>query len=434
MEYSELIHDFTDGTLDTVREPELFNVLASNDELRTEFKHQLAMKSAIRTDAKAYTPAVHSTLQIFSSLGFVPPASVAVTTVGGSGAVAGTAVKSAGFFSKFGAALITGTIAVVTTGLIAYWLFNSEIGDLKIENKNLTSQLNIAKKQNEIPVVKSFAMDETKNKIDMPEKVKIKYVYIQKSEDRSQKSEGIDNGKLMIDNGQPITENGEPITDNGEQIAENELSSNNSQLLFDKAEFNRNQYGLNDYNGFMTRLSPFPTIQFDDSYKSNFHEDLGISIELMNMENWFTIKPTISPEEYNKFNNTSVSVLYNIFNDFHTGVEYRRETFFQRFVGVDEKGDSNRYEQQPNFESAGLLLRYSNKDFNLYGIYPYGQIVLGGTNVGFIFRYGFGFKYSPFNNLSFIIGLNSSSLFYSHGGKPWQSNRYDLNYGLSFEF
>lgn len=433
MEYSELIHDFTDGTLETLREPELFNVLASNEDLRTEFKHQLAMKSAIRTDAKAYTPAVHSTLQIFSSLGFVPPAPLAATTVGDSGAGAVGAVKSAGFFSKFGTAIITGTIAVISTGIIAYWLFNSEIGQLKNENKNLTTQLNIEKKQGEIPVVKSFAMDESKNKINEPEKVKIKYVYIQKAEDRSQKTEAIDNGKLIMDNEELSQNTQSEQTDNGKQITKNELTINNSQL-FGSANLDNGFYSLNSLNEQIRMNRINPAIQFDDNYFANVREDIGLSVEIMNMENWFEIAPTISPKEYNKFNNTSVALFYKLFKDFQAGLEYRRETFFQRFEGLDDKGKLNRYEQQPNFESWGLVLRYANKDFNLWDIYPYIQLYGGGTKVGYIVRGGAGLKYSPFTNLSFILGIGSSSLFYNHNASPWQSNRYDLNYGISIGF
>ncbi|MFH1051162.1 MAG: hypothetical protein V1779_09585 [bacterium] len=451
MEYSELIHEFTDGTLETVREPELFNVLASNDELRTEFKQQLAMKSAIRTDAKAYTPAAQSTLNIFSSLGFVPPAPISAVTTGSTGMMTGSAVKSAGFFSKFGTALITGTVAVVSTGLIAYWIFNSQIDNLKNENNKLTVQMQNIKKQNEIPLVQNFAKDEAKensankSKAVEPEKVKIKYVYITKKEDRSQKTEdrsqndGMTEGRndgIMEgrnDGKMEETDNRQQITDNGELITENEVTFNNSQL-FGPANFAQGLYSLNSFNE-QTRMNRInPTVQFDDSYIGSVREDLGFSLEIVNMENWFDISPTISPKEYNKFNNTSITLLYSFLEDFQVGLDYKRETFFQRFEGKNEKGDLYRYEQQPNFTSYGMVLRYANKDFSLWDIYPYGQFVLGATNVGYILRYGGGLRYSPFNNLSFVLGVGSSSLFYKHDGSPWQSNRYDLNYGISFEF
>jgi len=428
MEYTELIHEFTDGTLDSLREPELFNVLATNEELRTEFKQQLAMKSAIRTDAKAYTPTAQSTLQIFQTLGFVPPAPVAS---GSAGTAGGTVAKSAGFFSKFGTALITAAVAVVTTGIIAYWLFNSELDGLKSENKNLTVALQKAELKNKIPVVKNFAVDESENKSAGHENVKIKYVYIQESEDKSKKSDDVLRPAQDDSEQLPITNYG--LRNEDEVIGNAHLAIGNSQL-FERASFGESEYTLNLFNDWQAVKVINNGYLSDEMFFENPTEDLGISLEFMNMENWFDVAPTISPKEYNKFNNTSLSVFYSLFNNFHLGAEYRRETFFQRFEGLDENAKLNRYEQQPNFESIGLVLRYADKDFNLWGIYPYFQIYGGGTNVGYIFRTGVGLKYSLFNNLSFVLGAGSSSLSFKHNGTSWQSNRYDLNYGISFEF
>ena len=81
-----------------------------------------------------------------------------------------------------------------------------------------------------------------------------------------------------------------------------------------------------------------------------------------------------------------------------------------------------------------MVLRYSNKDFNLWGIYPFGQGTLGLVNVGYITRLMGGLKYSPYQNITFILGAEASGLFYKHGGERFDTYKYDLNYGISFGF
>ncbi|ROL62183.1 hypothetical protein D9V86_02075 [Bacteroidetes/Chlorobi group bacterium ChocPot_Mid] len=424
MEYSELIHELTDGTIEPVREPELFNALASNEELRAEFRQQLAMKSAIRTDAKAFTPAAQSTLNIFSSLGFVPPP---VATNSGAGSAANAIVKSSGFFSKFGAAMITGAVAVLTTGIIAYWLFNSELSGLKNENHNLTLALQKETNRNTIPIVKNMVQDNVGNSKDTPEKVKIKYIYIKQPTENNQLTETKKNDNLETDK--------RDETQSETQTAVNNSQSENTLYkLFDKVNFGFPDYNLSMMNGLLPMNKIANNNEFDESYPIDIRTDLRLSLEILNMQNWFDIAPTITPKEYNKFNNTSVTLFYSLFDDFQVGVDYRRETFFQRFEGKDDKGLLNRYEQQPNFQSAGLVLRYANKDFNLWGVYPFAQVYTGGTNVGLILRGGLGLRYSLMDYLSFVLGANASSLTYNYGGVSWRSNRYDLIYGLSFEF
>ena len=84
MEYSKLIHEFADGTLESGNEEELFRLLASNEDYRGELKQQIAMKNAIKIDAKAYTPSAASTLKIFSSIGFTPSTPAPTSGIAGS--------------------------------------------------------------------------------------------------------------------------------------------------------------------------------------------------------------------------------------------------------------------------------------------------------------------------------------------------------------
>ena len=101
---------------------------------------------------------------------------------------------------------------------------------------------------------------------------------------------------------------------------------------------------------------------------------------------------------------------------------------------MDKIGNLLNYQQQPNFTSVGLLMRYSNQSYNVFGIYPYLQAYAGGTNVGPIGRMLLGLRYSPYKGIIFHLGAEYSNLWYQHQNKDYQTAKYDLNYGLSFEF
>ncbi|MFC2130905.1 hypothetical protein ACFLSQ_05685 [Bacteroidota bacterium] len=426
MEYSKLIHDFTDGTLESVQEDELFDLLSSDEESRSEFKQQLAMKSAIRTDAKAYTPAAESTLKIFSSLGFATPVSAPIGTTTGSSGSAGALgrgiAKSTGFYAKYGAALITGVVTTVTTAVIAYFIFQSQIGDLNNKNSELTTRLNESKNQSEIPIVQGQEITLSESNTMIPEekvstsinKPIIKYVYITKDEDEQKQTEAVISD-LQDEISEPFNVIEIFIPDKSPIVSTgiNSIKTQKNNILY------------------RTSISSVP---IDISSFLAVREKMGITLEFKKMENWFDINPTINPKEYSKFNNTSLSVLYEFIKNLHIGGEVRQETYFQRFSGVENDTLKFSYDQQPNFTSYGLLLRYANKDFNLWGIYPYLQGFAGGTNVGYIGRLMGGLKYSPYEGIVFIIGAETSGLFYKHGGTDFDSYKYDLNYGMSFEF
>lgn len=414
MEYSELIHDLTDGTLATEKETELFHNLAQNDELRSELKQQLAIKSAIKNDYKAFTPAASSTMNIFSTVGFAPPAPAPMA---GTDSVAGaaTAVKSAGFWAHYGSAIVTGVVATLTTAVVAYYIFQPRILALNSENQKLSAQLSSGKIKKEIPVVTSVGNSGSDTKLFSSNKPVIKYIYVTKESD-----DAALNAPKAIE---------KVIT------TPNEITESIQVFVPDKSSFVSGKFG---YNGFdrniNERYSQLSVVPLDFSDLIKISKDLGLTVELKKLENWFDISPTISPKNFSKFNNTSLTLLYEAIQGLQVGGELRQETFFQKFTGLNDKGEKFRYEQQPNFTSYTVILRYFNKEYNLLGIYPILQGTAGGTNVGYLGRMMGGIGYSPYPGLTFILGAEASGLFYKHKNESFNSWRYDLNYGISFGF
>ena len=81
---NDQILELLDGELDPMVEPTLFAELASNTDLRTEFKQQLAIRTAVQEDRMALLPPAALTSAVFAGLGFAAPiAGAAAGAVGG---------------------------------------------------------------------------------------------------------------------------------------------------------------------------------------------------------------------------------------------------------------------------------------------------------------------------------------------------------------
>ncbi len=407
MDKSDLIYEFTDGNLDANQEKELFKELSVNDDLRQEFKQELAMKHAIRSDAKAFTPTVNSTMNIFSSLGFTAPTAMLTATT--ASAVTSSSKLTGALFSKLGLSLISGILALLITGIASYFIFQNKIDELQNENSRLNNEIALLNKK-DIPKVSSTDNNNIVKEQSKITKPVIKYVYITK------------------DNGTKINSEKTEALIHKESF-ENEETKNKIDLS-NNVKMNFGKIQLAKYH------NSLESSELDQiSLPINFLKDeLGVELEFSKLENWHEIPPTIQPKSFNKFNNSSIRLFYNLDENFAIGTELRQETFFQKFTGVNKDNNLVQYEQQPNFTSVGLLVKYQNKQWNVLGIYPYIQLFGGGTNVGYITRTLLGLRYSPVYNLEFYLGGEYSKLFYQHQKNKFQSGRFDLNYGISVRF
>jgi len=419
MDELRLIHDFTDGTLNPAEEEQLFQMLATSDEYRNELKQHLAIKSAVKNDTMAYTPSAGSTMKVFSALGFAAPiaggAGASQSVAPSSASTASTATKT-GFWSSFSSPIITGVVSTLATAIVAILLFqpflnnmDSKINSLQKQNQHLSEQLN-NQKPNNIPVVTSNSIDTKQIATnDNSQKPIVKYVYItrERNEESNQKMKSgiIESPKEIEENSNFDLSFADIVSDKIDRINNNELNIPNNKFV--------------------------PGVDF-----SNIHirSNLGLNLEINRLINWFDVAPTINPSNYNKMNNTAITLFYEVSNNLFIGAEYRQETFFQIFNGVDNKGRLYEYQQQPNFTSGGIVGRYAFNYLKFYGIVPYFQLYAGITNVGYIGRGMLGLKYSPYPNISFVISGERSKLFYQYQNKPFNSSKIDLNYGVSFNF
>jgi hypothetical protein len=114
MNYSKQIHDFVDGGLDQASEEQLFYALSSNEEYRDELKDTIRLEKSFKTRLSDMAPSAHSTVGVFSKLGFEAPGALVPA--------ASQAVKPIGFFAKYGQGVVSG-LSTMAVAVLAYFVF-----------------------------------------------------------------------------------------------------------------------------------------------------------------------------------------------------------------------------------------------------------------------------------------------------------------------
>lgn len=426
MDYIKQIHDYADGTLENEYEEQLFMQIAGNEELRTELKQNLFIKDAVRNDSAAFNPSPESTLKIFNKLGFTKPDFIA-----GFPNNIGSPAKL-NFWQKFGQGITGGFIGALTMLLLFLLLFKNSGNNNTGNEQNNNNKAEISS-NNQIPVVKSYENlnnNNNNNKINNNTQsqnntssgtrviYKPVYIYVPEKNNSSENNDDNSDNKVMdnIQNGNSI--NNEQALNKFNNVRYSNLPNGN--------------YLSGHSNSIQFLNSKFPEIQNKPDYVFAKNERIGLSLEISGQQYWFSQSPTINPSHYANFNNTSASLLYSFDNHFSAGIDVREENFYQVYTGID----SNyiyQYQQQPNFTSFGLLLRY--KFGNLFwNINPFAQMYGGINQAGFINRIMAGFELEPYEYISFLFGLEYSNLSYHHNNLQFNSTKYGFNYGVSVKF
>ncbi|MBI5324338.1 MAG: hypothetical protein HZB41_03510 [Ignavibacteriae bacterium] len=401
MDYTKLIHDFMDGTLEGTEEEQMFFQFSSNDELRAELKQQIAIRDAIRNDTRAFTPTANSTVGVFSALGFNPPSTVVDSIL-----PAGNAAKP-GFFTKYRQGFISAAVSIVGTAALFLLLMNP-FGEKNTAqtNNNKQSYAQTQTLPESMPNVQSFSNDVPKTEVRYI--TKVRYIDVPRYVDL-----------------QPV----QSISDNSvTSIADNETASSDLTSADLDSHSNSEFSMINNSNkipelGYETKNDFLNNLNFSN-------DQLGLSMELRGSMYWNLKKETINPYQFNKFNNSALALYYNMNDNFAFGAEVRQETFFQKYTSLN---DDSTFEQQPNFTTYGINLRYS-APYDYLGISPFGQLSGGFNKAGIVYRGMLGLKYSPYYNITFTVGGEYSGFRYYHNNKGFVDSKIGLNYGVMFNF
>ena len=406
MNYSKLIHDFLEGNISKKDESALFMSMSSHDELRSELKQAIKIDKAFETRLSAMAPSAKTTMGIFNKLGIVAPGAAAATA----------AAPKTGFFgnvfSKFGQGLVgAGIASLLFVG--TYFTF--------LNNGNGQGPDNI---QKAVPVITSI---EDENKPDAKpadninpqvnnsseEKVKtvIKYVYIDRSADKS--DDEIDPA-----------------------LAEN-TSAGDSQsphLINSKELNNINYYNELYPEGFLSEnnFTPVPAMDYEPLSKNlNIPSFYGLAFEIRAVRNWTNPESEDVHSTTPKLNNMGAAVFYELSPRMLVGLDFRQEKFYQKFEGKDQFNDLYEYRQFSNYLGISAALRYRLIYDSSYNIF--GQMNLGGVQTGFLGRISGGLEITPSDSYSMIISLEGSSMLFKHQNSWWIAPKYGVNYGFNIK-
>lgn len=402
MEQSELIHRFIDEGLDPITEQNLFESMAKNPSLRSEFKQYLSFERAALTDFSAYQPSIGATNAIFSNLG--------ISTVAATSTAANVAATS--FWAKYSGLFFTNIASAIITAALFYFfnMQNSDNGNIYNPGGN-TQKPNI-EQSNQIPIVSNNVLKSNAEEIK-PVKEKIKYVYIQK------KDEDINL----------------PVEERAVNEDQNSLSDVDLNLI-SATNFNkRNLENPISPNEHLRNSNVFEKIDAIQMLPSEYAvKNIGldnVSVMFTGNDSYSLPQSPLPRSSQPIFDSKSLILMYDLNPNFAIGVDVRQEFYYLDYTGQIESKEF-RYEQNTNFTSVGIVGKWNWLNYNNFK--SFANLYLGGNQIGQIGRFMIGTEISPSKEYGFIIGVEGSLLRHLHQNEEFFAKKIGLNYGIIFHF
>lgn len=430
MSYEKLIHEYLDGeAIGHTQEEVLFNVLASDDELRGEFKRQVTIHNLAQKELNSIAPPAHLTSAVFSNLGFTIPTS--------------SFENIAGFlpFIQKNAVLLLLFLFGLSLAGISYFAFeNAELkNDLsatsKFEKESKSVNINIPVSDASSASEISLTKDESKN---------------------------IEESQFYSDNEQAYSSNLISTTKKSAvSIQSNFLSKNSSLNSLDNFESSQKSFFPLEsiYLLSESQIKSLSNILFDelklnisngisetDLTEGNYSNYSSNHFKGINIDNtkWKLLFRRLSPFRYsaddisarydNPINNMSLAIFRKI-NDYHSfGFEVGSEQFSQVFTTKNDNISFTQY-QNPMLIWAGISYSFTPVDYLIpYELYPYAQFSASGTSIGPILRGQIGLNWRVQGNFNIIVGYDYGNLLYNVDGNIHNSAKSGIIIGAGLKF
>lgn len=449
-DYTTLLYEFVDGSLDQQNEESLFRAMSENHELRNELKELLTMKSAVQSDVKAFTPPVESTMKIFGALGYTTPTAVIDGAAGNTSSINSKPLtgntfnsfisNSASYIAGYLQALVGG---VVLTGISLAILFSTDTIHWSSDENNHIAASSVADKK---PIMKSYSVEQpntsntlsshntnTVNDTTIKTKETVKYIYIRSKEDKA------DTKYNPTDNSTPVasSDNNE-VTDNTDVVSQSSspsLSDESSTPLISTMTEYKHRGTINSKPLFVQSstnkpsLTPIEHTSLPDFSENSLQKSNDWVIEMRRLDVRPADETQFTPQS-NAFSlNAALNALYKANDDFSIGLELGYERFYQTFESVDKQNRRIQIYQQPSLLTGGLALRYS--PYNFDGLQPFIHTSANFSQVGMVSRGLLGIKYAAGSSISFSLGIETSLLLYSEKNVSYSTMNYGLSYGFS---
>lgn len=408
MEKFELLNDFIDGGLNDSEEKDLLQMLAGNDELRSELRQLLAVNRSLSQIRQGYNVPETSTNIIFSSIGFNNDAEFIKNP---------DSRKYKAAFVPVITSVLTCFLIFTTINLAGYKIISSD------KKNNIITKDNNSKLQGNLAV---------KNENNLSNNTSRNYEKNIISDKMILNSKNNKTAKNIISNS--VSSDAQKMFfPSAEESNKREIFASESNMpiikniyinsLSDKLNFNSGNYNIDQ----SLNSNNVPT-----EYNSDISRSIPISIEIRNSQYWNIPEATVTPSRFANFNNLSFDVKYNFENNFALGIDIRRESYFQKFNFYDVNNLYTEIEQLPNFTTASVSLSYALKTDHL--LTPAFQVSLGVNEVGFVSRFLTGISYSISQNFDLILSAEVSNLTYEYQNNFFNSPKVGINYGLKYNF
>jgi len=431
MEKQRIISELLDGILPANNEEEIFTNLATDSNLRDEFRQQLNIKNSVKKDIKAFVPKAESTVKIFTKLGI---ASTLVST-----ATFGT--RFAGFMSKYSQAIYA-TATTTAISLVAYFgllsgggfFNNSDISNNKLDPNNLASNLkSTAFIEDTIYTTKEIQKESSKIIY------RDRYIYTNNPEKLSgnEKSLALADRKLVNDYNTHLNDEhaaeviNQIINANVNRINQNEVKRLNT--LSTKPINLSNKINDNIFNPKQTTTNIDNPILINPDITPIF--DFFTLPFNVNIETSLASLSNIDKGTYNfTGNNYRIATSIDVSEQWSVGFDLRRENHKLTDWKEDLSGDKVAFTSYPSFNFYSLTLRYSPTYLRYNKLLPFMQVSAGlSQDKGSIARIMLGTNYYITKNVSVLFGYNLNTFKSYVGSEGLRISNSAFQIGASYK-
>ncbi|NQW29760.1 MAG: hypothetical protein HQ472_04540 [Ignavibacteria bacterium] len=441
-DYTEKIHQMLDGELDAIQEPGLFGELSTNGDLRTEFRQQLAIRTAIQNDRMALVPPAALTNSVFSSLGFAAPLAGAVAGAAGGGLLLQ-------WLSRIGIPILS---AITAAGITFGVANNADSLSRDINAKNSVAGRNTSTQATTKPLAQNSST--TSSSAD-PVKIVYRDRFVKVPADADQRVAN-SNADLKNSNTElrgsiaELRNSIAGLTSENERLSRDNatLQAQNEQMMAELAQLRSNSKSAPIASN--ADITPITSVRlFNTLEMHNAPAARMLVPTALNAERQFTVYPAYTAqlrgfpltstlntnvaEESAWYYNIGISLLYHTTANHAFGMEFGNENFPMIF-DANRDGQIIRYEQSPASAWAGVTYRYTADRIGQTAFAPFVQGLIGGTKFGPLGRVAAGIQYSPVGPLTFILGVEGSAMAYNFQQQWYTSPKYGLTYGMAVKF
>lgn len=395
----EHINSLLDGELEPMHESSLFGELSVNSELRADFKQQLAIRSAVQNDRLALIPPVALTSSLFSGLGFAAPLAGAAAGAAGGGLLLQ-------WLSRLGLPLLSAiTAAGITFGISSQGTSPTSTTQTVLQEPTISEAQTVPAPAIE-PVVVQPTRVVRNSAIESALRAEIASLRASLLAERARNEAP----------STPVVASNTPTI----QTVEHRLS------VIDQVEVTNNMALTYSNEPRLVQATAMEPLRLRSlMYPSFLLQVRGLSAQPLTDVN-------VNPQS-GWYDNVSLGFLYELSQSDAVGLEVGTESYAMAFEGT-VNSQVIRYEQQPLATWAGATYRHTFPSIGTSPFSPFGQVLVGGTKFGPLGRLTAGITYAPAGPLTFILGIEGSSMAYRFQNAWFNSSRVGLTYGMAARF